>query len=456
MLSIGSRTSHLAAALWSGSLRLASSVASGSSNFIAKENVPAFLASRAAEYPDKDVLRVCDQHFQQQSLLMTWSEFQYASDGLASGLDGCRVRFGDSALLLLPSCSENFVTLAALGKAGARSVQVPESSSTQLIERALSSGTRAAFFPPRSSEPQPTNRIEQFLEIIPELKAGSATPVWPFRIPTLKSVVQIGPDVVPGFLSLEECFFYDAFPNPLTGPAARLQDGQSTLASHYVDDSLLEFTHASILNSALAISSRWGLGPDDRILTTLHLDQGQTGQVALFAIFAARGVAIISSAGQKTEALAKNLDVETVTHLLIRPSQLSALFAEPTFKGSSSLKSILIVASAEDRITPSLLEQTTKVFPSVAVSTALSHPAVPGFLLQSKPGQAVVTPDGKVSYGAPADNTTVRIAEGDKVAEHGFEAEIQVQGPILSKAHQGTWLSTGIRAVMKPDGSVSL
>lgn len=446
--------------MWLGSMRLtgrlASSVASGESNFTAEENVPAFLASRAAAYPDKDVLRVCDQYFQQQSLLMTWKEFQKASDGLANGLDGCRVRFGDSALLLLPSNSENFVLLTAFGKAGVRSLQVAESSSTAQIERALSTGVRAAFFPPRSSEPEPTNRIDQFLEIIPELKASSATPVWPFRIPTLKTVVQIGPDAIPGFLSLEECFFHDAFPNPLTGTAARLQDGQSALATHFVGDALLEFTHASILNSALAISSRWGLGPDDRVLTTLQLDQGQTGQVALFAIFAARAVAIISSAAQQTTALAKDLDAETVTHLLIRPSQLSALLAEPTFKGSSSLRNLLVVASSDDLVTASLLEQTAKALPAVSVSTAFSHPAVPGFLLQSKPGQPVAAADGKISYGSPADNTTVRIAEADKVVEHGTLGEIQLQGPVLAKAHQGSWLSTGVRAVMKPDGSVSL
>lgn len=423
-------------------------------------SVSKFLETLTAIYPDKDVLRFCHQYSSDdQSLRWTWKELGVHSDALAVGLGECRVRFGDSVVLQMPNESENLVSVLAAGKWGARAVQVSQDADLPAVRAALvASKARSVIFSPANQD-ESVDRVAAFRQLVPELQDwdwGEALRSCSF--PDLKTLIQIGPESHRGFLSFRDIFVSDPWPSPLPKVAARLQDGSQPLLCRLHGESLLDFSQASVLASASATAQRLGLSSADRVLSALPLDQ-PLGQTALFAVLASRGLMIVASAVDDAKQLLAALRTEEASALLIGPSSLASLLAQPLSEPARRplhLRKLLVVASPSDPLSPALLAQARAAFPEAAVSTGYAHPAVPGLLLQS-PGDAAASASAPLSFGAPLPNVTAKVVDtAGKPVTRGSQGTLYIQGPGVAASLQSSGFNTHLPATMHSDGSISV
>jgi len=213
--------------------------------------------------------------FSQLSERMSYSDLAARVDQLAAGLLAIGIYRGDRVGIWAPNCPEWLLVQFATARIGAILVNINPAYQTSELEYALNtSGVKALFSARRHRR---SDYVGMLGEIAPELAASTPGHLRSKRLPDLRTLVQLGPDPVPGALS-----FAQVLARALPGSYARLNAISASLKPN--DPINIQFTsgttgspkgatltHRNIVNNAISCARAMRLVPGDALCIPVPL-----------------------------------------------------------------------------------------------------------------------------------------------------------------------------------------
>jgi fatty-acyl-CoA synthase len=151
----------------------------------------------ATRFPDRLALVV-----RQQKVRLTWRELRDAVDRLAAGLLAIGLEPGDRVGIWSPNNAEWLLTQLATARAGLVLVCINPAYRLHELDYALNkTGCRALV---TATAFKTSDYAALLMELLPELAHGAAGELRAVRVPSLRSVVQIGAHSPPGSFAFDE------------------------------------------------------------------------------------------------------------------------------------------------------------------------------------------------------------------------------------------------------------
>ena len=217
----------------------------------------------------------------------------------------------------------------------------------------------------------------------------------------------------------------------------------------------------ALAHTAVALSSRLGLGPTDRTLPAASLADRYGGLLAAVATLHAAGTLVLGEGGARSALLADY----RVTWLLAEPSTLFTLAGDGRYgRRGSGLKFVL---AAPGPLAPSLRQHLAERW-GAPVLTGYGRPETAWFVACEARGRpAAASPRYAGAVGAPlACELAVAGPGGEPVTRPETPGEILVRGPGAMRGylddpeataaafHAGGWLRTEDRGFLAQDGTL--
>lgn len=370
---------------------------------------------------------------------LTWRQLQDQADRLAAALDGAGVRPGDRLLFGLPGGPQAVVCLFGAWRLGAAVAPVdPGLADGELAEAARSAGATTAVVPDRSgARPELSGTVPRVFVTGPEdalpfprnvaamvrRRAGRPARRAPADQPRLMAQVRSH--------------------GPLAPEDTPSVDGDSAAAVFPSPDGVVVHTHRELLHAAFHLRL-WlpdTVAGGERILATvpLHKPLGVTTAVTMPVLSAAT---MLPAAGASTRRLARVVARRDPTVVVLDERDAASLLDD---LATPSLR-VCLQPGPCDPQRRTRTEQATGArvrgwwAPPVSAGVVLADP-VYGL---TKPG----------TVGIPVTDTVVRVgAPGSSRALIDEPGPLWIRGPQLPG---GGWRDSGARAVMDPDGFVTI
>ncbi|RZI44575.1 AMP-binding protein [Herbaspirillum sp. HC18] len=234
-----------------------------------EQTIGEFFDAMASRYPDNEALVSCHQQIR-----YTYRQLQQESDRLASALLELGLRTGDRVGIWSHNNAQWLLTQIATAKAGIILVNINPAYRLAELEYALNKvGCKALI---TMTTFKTSDYIGMVQTIAPELANSKPGALNAAKVPTLKTVVQLGDDNVPGMMRFVDLM---AMGNPAD---TRLQQQGKTLKS--TDPINIQFTsgttgfpkgatltHRNVLNNGFFIGEAMRLTPQDRLCIPVPL-----------------------------------------------------------------------------------------------------------------------------------------------------------------------------------------
>jgi fatty-acyl-CoA synthase len=230
--------------------------------------IPALLAATAARHGDREAAV-----FRQTGLRLSWSGLAARVDALAAGLLALGLRRGDRVGIWSPNRVEWLLAQFATARFGAILVTVNPAYRVHELEYALTKvGCRALILADRFKS---SDYFAMLGALVPELAAARPGALMAARLPDLRIVIGMGPEVPPGMLAFDGVAATAADRPALDRLSADL-DRNDPINIQFTSGTTglpkgATLTHRNIINNAHFVTAAMRFGPQDRLAIPVPL-----------------------------------------------------------------------------------------------------------------------------------------------------------------------------------------
>ncbi|SOD30626.1 fatty-acyl-CoA synthase [Variovorax sp. YR752] len=234
-----------------------------------EETIGAFFDEMVGKFPDKEAVVSCHQ-----GIRHTYVELQREVNRMASALLRIGLEPGDRIGIWSHNNAEWLVTQFATAKAGLILVNINPAYRLSELEYALNKVECKALITMPSFKT--TNYLEMVRSLAPELDGAVLGRLESARLPSLKTVVQIGRDTAPGFLRFSDLLVMgDPADQAVEIVGARLRN-TDPINIQFTSGTTgspkgATLTHRNVLNNGFFIGEAMRLSPEDRLCIPVPL-----------------------------------------------------------------------------------------------------------------------------------------------------------------------------------------
>ncbi|WP_448678424.1 AMP-binding protein [Delftia acidovorans] len=234
-----------------------------------EETIGAFFDAMIERFPDKEAVVSCHQ-----GIRYTYLELQREVDRMASALLRAGLKPGDRIGIWSHNNVEWLVTQFATAKAGVILVNINPAYRVAELEYALAKVECKALIVMPSFKT--TDYLEMIRSIAPEVSGAVPGRLESAKLPSLKTVIQIGNDTVPGFLRFSDLLATgDPADQAVHSLGARLRNTDA-INIQFTSGTTgspkgATLTHRNVLNNGFFIGEAMRLSPDDRLCIPVPL-----------------------------------------------------------------------------------------------------------------------------------------------------------------------------------------
>ncbi|MCB4365551.1 AMP-binding protein [Hydrogenophaga taeniospiralis] len=234
-----------------------------------EHTIGAFFDEMVGRFPDKEAVVSCHQ-----GIRYTYLELQSKVDRIASALLRMGLEPGDRIGIWSHNNVEWLVTQFATAKAGVVLVNINPAYRVAELEYALNKVECKALIVMPSFKT--TDYLEMIRSIAPELSGAVPGRLESAKLPSLKTVIQIGSDTVPGFMLFSDLLAMgDPADQAVRSYGARLRNTDA-INIQFTSGTTgspkgATLTHRNVLNNGFFIGEAMRLSPDDRLCIPVPL-----------------------------------------------------------------------------------------------------------------------------------------------------------------------------------------
>ncbi|MEQ6306977.1 AMP-binding protein [Delftia acidovorans] len=234
-----------------------------------EETIGAFFDAMIERFPEKEAVVSCHQ-----GIRYTYLELQREVDRMASALLRAGLKPGDRIGIWSHNNVEWLVTQFATAKAGVILVNINPAYRVAELEYALAKVECKALIVMPSFKT--TDYLEMIRSIAPEVSGAVPGRLESAKLPSLKTVIQIGNDTVPGFMRFSDLLATgDPADQAVHSLGARLRN-TDTINIQFTSGTTgspkgATLTHRNVLNNGFFIGEAMRLSPDDRLCIPVPL-----------------------------------------------------------------------------------------------------------------------------------------------------------------------------------------
>ncbi|WP_313234198.1 AMP-binding protein [Delftia acidovorans] len=234
-----------------------------------EETIGAFFDAMIERFPDKEAVVSCHQ-----GIRYTYLELQREVDRMASALLRAGLKPGDRIGIWSHNNVEWLVTQFATAKAGVILVNINPAYRVAELEYALNKVECKALIVMPSFKT--TDYLEMIRSIAPEVSGAVPGRLESAKLPSLKTVIQIGNDTVPGFMRFSDLLATgDPADQAVHSLGARLRNTDA-INIQFTSGTTgspkgATLTHRNVLNNGFFIGEAMRLSPDDRLCIPVPL-----------------------------------------------------------------------------------------------------------------------------------------------------------------------------------------
>jgi fatty-acyl-CoA synthase len=294
------------------------------------ETIGQQLDRTAARFPDRLALVV-----RQQNVRLTWRQLRDAVDRLAAGFLAIGLETGDRVGIWSPNNAEWVLTQLAAARAGLVLVCINPAYRLYELDHALNkAGCRALVM---ATAFKSSDYAAMLMELLPELAQGEAGELRAARVPSLRSVVQIGAHSLPGSFG-----FDDVMARGGAAERARL----TRLADHlqFDDPVNIQFTsgttgspkgatltHHNLINNGFFCGETMRYTEVDRLCIPVPLYHCFGNSIGVMACLTHGTAMVFPGEGFDPLAVLQTVEEERCTSLYGVPTMFIAEMAHPDF-----------------------------------------------------------------------------------------------------------------------------
>ncbi len=234
-----------------------------------EETIGAFFDAMIERFPDKEAVVSCHQ-----GIRYTYLELQREVDRMASALLRAGLKPGDRIGIWSHNNVEWLVTQFATAKAGVILVNINPAYRLAELEYALNKVECMALIVMPSFKT--TDYLEMIRSIAPEVSGAVPGHLESAKLPSLKTVIQIGNGTVPGFMRFSDLLATgDPADQAVHSLGARLRNTDA-INIQFTSGTTgspkgATLTHRNVLNNGFFIGEAMRLSPDDRLCIPVPL-----------------------------------------------------------------------------------------------------------------------------------------------------------------------------------------
>lgn len=234
-----------------------------------EETIGAFFDAMIERFPDKEAVVSCHQ-----GIRYTYLELQREVDRMASALLRAGLKPGDRIGIWSHNNVEWLVTQFATAKAGVILVNINPAYRVAELEYALNKVECKALIVMPSFKT--TDYLEMIRSIAPEVSGAVPGRLESAKLPSLKTVIQIGNGTVPGFTRFSDLLATgDPADQAVHSLGARLRNTDA-INIQFTSGTTgspkgATLTHRNVLNNGFFIGEAMRLSPDDRLCIPVPL-----------------------------------------------------------------------------------------------------------------------------------------------------------------------------------------
>ncbi len=264
---------------------------------------------------------------------------------------------------------ENVVSFLGAAAAGLRVGMVGAGEDAAAVTSALNATKARGAIVSRQ-------RIRAYYDAIRELEGTRYGDNYNFLdFPHVKMLIHAGRDPVPGFYTYESTYVKDPMPDPLVAIGKQLK-ADSELAFSLADSKRNSFSHASVVQTGVALGEELGLNFQDRVLVAMPQNRlfgltcGVVPCIAHAALFVLDGPVF------DAQRQAELLSTSKATTVIATPSLLSKIVSASNFKPSELVTKLALVvdqsSAAEKGAVAGAAGQAKIAFPRLAATLVAS------------------------------------------------------------------------------------
>lgn len=424
----------------------------------------AFL-NAVARFPDRQALVSCHQ-----DLRFTYRELAQQVDKVARGLAGLKLTKGDRIGIWSPNNAEWVLTQLATARLGLVLVNINPAYRTSELEYALNKvGCKALILAHRFKSSDYVSMIE---ELCPELPAAKPGALHSKTIPSLKTLIVISDEAVPGMYQFSEIETINQ--NMTTG-----QLNAITVDLQFDDPINIQFTsgttgqpkgatltHHNILNNGYFCGKRQRLNETDRVCIPVPLYHCFGMVLGVLTCMTHGAAMVFPDEAFSADAVLKAVSEERCTALYGVPTMFIAALDHPDFSSFdlSSLRTGIMAGS------PCPVEVMKKVIAHMhmtEVTIGYGMTEVSPLSFQSMPNDTLDRRVGSVGQVHPFVESKI-IDEDGHIVPRGQQGEICFRGYSVMRGYwndtertkdaidDARWMHSGDLATMDEDGYVNI
>ncbi len=234
-----------------------------------EQTIGAFFDEMVGKFPEKEAVVSCHQNIR-----CTYVELQREVNRMASALLRIGLEPGDRIGIWSHNNAEWLVTQLATAKAGVILVNINPAYRVSELEYALNKVECKALIAMPSFKT--TSYLEMIRSLAPEVDSATPGRLESAKLPSLKTVIQIGRDTVPGFLRFSDLLAMGEPDDQGVGAISTRLRNTDPINIQFTSGTTgfpkgATLTHRNVLNNGFFIGEAMNLSEDDRLCIPVPL-----------------------------------------------------------------------------------------------------------------------------------------------------------------------------------------
>jgi fatty-acyl-CoA synthase len=402
----------------------------------------------------------------QQSVRLTFAQFEREVERLARGLLMCGLKPGERIGIWAPNCAEWLLTMFGAARAGLILVNINPAYRTSELEFVLRLvGCRALVFAPRFKG---SDYAAMLHSLIPELRSAAPGRLFCEAFPELRLLIQLGAEPLSGTLSFEDLLAsgHDLDETVLASIEDD-QDADEVFNIQFTSGTTgtpkgATLTHFNIVNNAFFVGEGMRLTADDRVCIPVPLYHCFGMVLGVLAAMTHGAASVLSGDGFEPLAVLQTVASERCTALHGVPTMFIAELEHPRF-ADFDLSSLRTGIMAGSPCPTAVMRRVVAEMhmPEVTICYGMTETSPVSFQTQhDDPLDRRVSTVGRVH---PHVQVKIIDTEG-RVTPRGVAGELLTRGYSVMRGYwhdvertreaidAGGWMHTGDLAVIDEDG----